>query len=167
MYDIRHAEPSDHTAIVHLWHQGWHDAHAQLVPEGVLEYRTLECFWKWLQDSDDKLWVAVDNDVLGFVTTNGEELMKLYVLAKARGTGTAKALLQHGESQIRNNGFSEAKVFCIAGNSRAENFYLREGWVLNRTFQDQLWVPETATRNFAARTRCYRKNLISISMAES
>ncbi|KZK98317.1 putative acetyltransferase [Pseudovibrio sp. Ad5] len=165
MFDIRRIKPSDHGAIVRLWHQGWHDAHAQLVPKGVLEYRTPEYFWKWLESSDDEFWVAVDSDVLGFVTTNRSELVKLYVLSKARGTGIAQTLLSHGEHQIQDNGFSEAKVFCTAGNSRAENFYIREGWSLSRTFQDQLWSPETTARRFNVKTHCYRKKLSFVSMS--
>lgn len=164
MFDIRRAQPGDHHAIVQLWHQGWHDAHAQLVPEGVLEYRTSEYFWKWLQSSNDRFWVAVDSNVRGFVTTNGAELVKLYVAANARGTGIAKALLLHGERQIRDDGFSEAEIFCTAGNSRAENFYSREGWILSRTFQDQLWSPESTPHRFTVETRCYRKRFTMVSI---
>ncbi|KZK95259.1 MULTISPECIES: GNAT family N-acetyltransferase [unclassified Pseudovibrio] len=165
MFDIRRINSSDHDAIVQLWHQGWHDAHAQLVPEGVLEYRTPEYFRKWLQSSDDEFWVAVDGDVLGFVSANGDELVKLYVLRKARGTGIAQTLLSRAEQQIQDKGFPEAKVFCTAGNSRAEKFYIREGWSLSRTFRDQLWLPETTTRRFDVRTHCYRKKISSISMS--
>ena len=48
MVSIRSAQPEDRSAIVDIWHAGWHDAHANLVPEGILEFRTVECFWSWL-----------------------------------------------------------------------------------------------------------------------
>lgn len=44
MFEIRPAETADYPRIVRLWHQGWHDAHAALVPAGVLAFRTIDHF---------------------------------------------------------------------------------------------------------------------------
>ena len=92
---IRPAHPQDDPAIVDIWHDGWHDAHANIVPHGVLEFRTVEYFRLWLKRSPDQFHVALDGDVVGFVALNGSELIKLYVAAAARGTGTAQALLAY------------------------------------------------------------------------
>lgn len=159
MVSIRLAQPEDHSAIVNIWHAGWHDAHASIVPEGILEFRTVGCFWTWLKCSTDQFHVAVDNNVVGFVTTKGPELVKLYVAANARGTGIASALLSHGEEKISDSGIPDAVLFCMAGNTRAQRFYRREGWALSNTFADKLWLPENATGEFVVDTHRYEKHL--------
>lgn len=146
--------------MVRLWHKGWHEAHAHLVPEGVLQHRSREDFLQWLKRSSDVYWVGagVDTGIRGFVATNGDELVKLYVAANAQGSGIAQALLSHGERAIQEAGFLSAKLFCTAGNLRAEKFYARAGWVLSRTFEDQLWTPQEIHQRFILKTHAYCKN---------
>lgn len=40
----RNAEDADVEAIARIWHAGWHDAHADIAPEGLARHRTLERF---------------------------------------------------------------------------------------------------------------------------
>ncbi len=54
MLSIRPLISDDHCEIVDIWHRGWHDAHAGLVPKGVLNYRTIDYFWSWLHCSTDQ-----------------------------------------------------------------------------------------------------------------
>ena len=159
MFSIRLARPQDHAAIVDIWHAGWHDAHAKLVPEGILKFRTVECFWTWLGCSKDQFHVALDDNVVGFVATKGPEIVKLYVAADAQGTGIATDLLSYAEKQMSDDGISDAVLYCTAGNTRAQSFYLREGWVLSDTFADKLWLPETAIGEFIVDTHRYVKHL--------
>ncbi|MGO7732740.1 hypothetical protein [Rhizobium leguminosarum] len=80
MLEIRPAETADHEEIVQLWHQGWHDAHADLVPSEVLAFRTKDDFPLWLKEAEDAFFVATDDTgVLGFVSAKGAEVVKLYV----------------------------------------------------------------------------------------
>jgi len=65
MLSIRPAQPKDHSTIVDIWHAGWHEAHASLVPAGVLEFRTVEYFWVWLENSTDQFYVALSDGVVG------------------------------------------------------------------------------------------------------
>ena len=159
LFSIRSARQEDRSTIVDLWHAGWHEAHANLVPEGILEFRTVDCFWDWLGSSTDRFHVAVDGDVVGFVATNGPEIVKLYVAGNVRGTGVATALLSYGEEQISHDGILDAVLFCTAGNTRAQSFYAREGWTLSRTFADQLWLPKGTTGDFIVDTHRYEKRL--------
>lgn len=130
------------------------------MPEDILEFRTVEYFWVWLKCSTDQFYVALNDGVAGFVAVNKSELVKLYVDADVRGTGIAKALLSYAEAQLSNNGIQDAVLLCTAGNTRAQRFYSREGWILSDTFSDKLWLPENTTGEFIVDTHRYEKHLI-------
>ena len=158
--DIQAAAPEDEEAIVHLWHQGWHDAHAELVPPEALVYRTKSHFRIWLKEAPDTFYVARSGDnLIGFVSLMGIEVVKLYVGVGARGTGVASALLGFAEHALRQDGVSQAELFCTAGNIRAERFYIRQGWCLIDTFDDALWAPPGISQKFVVSTHRYRKRL--------
>lgn len=159
MLDIRPARASDHIGIVKLWHEGWHDAHAHLVPPEILAFRTLDHFAVWLQHASDAFYIATNPDLLGFVSVDGVEIVKLYVAKPARGTGAAQDLLSFAERLLRENGVKEAELFCTAGNFRAEKFYLRENWLLSRTFDDAPWVPEGVNEKVEVLTHRFCKTL--------
>jgi GNAT superfamily N-acetyltransferase len=159
MIITRAARAEDHTAIVQLWHQGWHDAHAHLVPTEILAFRTPRHFKLWLEQTSDEFYVAKDQELLGFVSVKDAEVVKLYVSERARGTGVAHSLLSFAEQLLLKKGMTEAELFCTAGNIRAQKFYEREGWSLSRSFDDALWLPDGVTGLFMVRTHCYRKFL--------
>ena len=159
MLDIRPAKASDHVEIVRLWHEGWHDAHADLAPPEILAFRTLDHFAVWLKQAPDAFYVATNPDLLGFVSVKGAEIVKLYVDRHARGTGAALDLLSFAETLLLENRIEEAELFCTAGNIRAEKFYIRENWLLSRTFNDALWVPQGVNKKIVAPTHCFRKTL--------
>lgn len=160
--EIRLARQEDHVAIVQLWHQGWHDAHAHLVPAEILAFRTRKYFSLWLSQSADEFHVALSGQKLvGFASMKGAELVKLYVGTEARGTGTAHALLSHAENLLLRQGVEKAELFCTAGNVRAQRFYVREGWLLSRTFEDALWLPDNFSGRFTVETHQYEKHLAS------
>jgi len=161
MLTIRLVEASDHADIVGLWHQGWHDAHAALVPPEVLAFRMIDHFATWLAEARDAFYVAMDTELRGFVSVKDAEIVKLYVGRNARGQGVAHALLSFAERTLSENGVREAELFCTAGNSRAENFYLQEGWTLSETFEDHLWMPNGIATRFAVQTHCFRKSLMA------
>lgn len=159
MFDIRLARASDHIDIARLWHEGWHDAHANLVPPEILAYRTPDHFAVWLKQAPDVFYVATNPDLLGFVSVKEAEIVKLYVANHARGTGAAQDLLSYAERLLRENDVKEAELFCTAGNLRAEKFYRRENWLLSRTFDDALWVPEGVNEKVEVSTHRFCKTL--------
>lgn len=160
MFPIRPATPSDDEAILSIWHEGWHDAHAALVPEAILPYRTPDYFRRWLAESTDVFHVAtVGEAVLGFVAVKDGELVKLYIARAARGNGLALALMHHALNTFRAEGREEARLYCTKGNLRAQRFYEREGWRLARSFIDRLWLPEGIAGHHCVGTHDYRYEL--------
>lgn len=163
MLEIRQAETADHDEIVELWHQGWHDAHADLVPNEVLAFRSRGHFTLWLKEAQDAFFVATDDTgVLGFVSLKGAEVVKLYVSNRARGTVAAHELLSLAEELLRDAGITKAVLLCTAGNRRAERFYKREGWNLSHSFEDALWTPEGVTKKFIVSTHRFEKDLMLV-----
>ena len=160
MLEIHPSKAADHTEIVKLWHQGWHEAHAGLVPAEVLSFRTEGHFATWLKEAQDTFYLARNGaELLGFVSVKGAEVVKLYVGAPARGSGTAHALLSFAERLLCASGVSDAELLCTAGNSRAEKFYDREGWRLSGTHDEALWMPKGDGRQFLVPTHRFQKAL--------
>lgn len=160
MFDIRPADTADREDIVKLWHQGWHDAHAKLVPDGVLRYRSKDHFSLWLKEAEDAFFIASDDvGAVGFVSVSGPEVVKLYVSNRGRGTGVAQALLSFGEKRLREAGIERAMLLCTGGNIRAERFYAREGWDLSYSYEGALWTPKTSNERFFVLTHRFEKDL--------
>lgn len=162
MQQIRPLNYADRGAILKMWHLGWHDAHAHLVPPAILEYRTPEYFALWLDQSADKFHVMADgDDLLGFVSIEGAEVVKLYVSAEAKGRGFARSLLGHAEKLLALGGVERAELLCTVGNVRAQNFYARAGWKISRTFAAGLWLPTgVSAGNFPVQTHRFTKLLV-------
>ncbi|MBC7285134.1 GNAT family N-acetyltransferase [Hoeflea sp.] len=158
---IRPAAAGDAAAIIHIWHQGWHDAHGELVPAGILSYRRPGNFLAWWKEASERFFVAASGaEPIGFVSLKGCEVVKLYVSLGARGTGVAPDLISFAERTLAQDGTTEAELLCTAGNARAERFYVRQGWRLTETFDDALWTPAGVTRKFIVPTHRFRKRLI-------
>ena len=158
--EIRPATSADHPAILQLWHQGWHDAHGDLVPATLLPYRTPEHFQVWLTQCVESFFVATEGGaVAGFHSVEGTELVKLYVSREAKGSGIARTLLSHAETVLAADGVSRAELFCTAGNLRAQRFYEREGWTLAETTSDALWLPPGCSDRFEVLTHRYVRAL--------
>ncbi len=160
MVEIRPAKAADCEEIVQLWHQGWHDAHANLVPDGVLPYRSKDHFGLWLTEAEDAFFVAADDiGIVGFVSVKGAEVVKLYVSDRARGTRVAQTLLSFAEKLLSESGIARAMLLCTAGNIRAERFYARQGWELSGSYEDALWTPATSNERFFVLTHRFEKDL--------
>lgn len=126
---LRPAVPGDIESLARLWHQGWHEAHAALVPVELTRQRTLQSF-------EDRLSALLDATTVhenggrptGFCTLQGDELFQLFVGRDDRGSGAAAALLSDGENRLAAAGMETGWLACVVGNTRAERFYLRSGW---------------------------------------
>jgi ribosomal protein S18 acetylase RimI-like enzyme len=130
MIIIRNAKDDDASAIAELWHSAWRDGHRGLVPEGLMQYRTLTTFIPRAASRIPHSIVALsgDNQLLGFVSLRGLELEQIFVDGAARGTGIATQLMRAGEQRLVKDGAEEAFLVVVDGNSRAIQFYEREGW---------------------------------------
>lgn len=161
MIEIRPARPEDRAAIVEIMHHGWHDAHADLVPPEVIPQRTPEHIDDIYGKSADGFHVAVeDGHILGFVAVNEDELTKLFIARRARGSGVAKALLVHAERMIAQAGYDAGRLYCQLGNDRAERFYIRNGWVEDHRGEYELWQPSRVRETHSAISICLVKKLV-------
>jgi GNAT superfamily N-acetyltransferase len=126
---VRPAEPADVPELVRIWHDGWHDAHAQIVPAEMTRVRTMDNFRDRVAGAFSAMWVAGDVGApLGFYVLKGQELDQLYVCETARGTGVAATLLSDAEMRLSRNGVELAWLACAPGNDRAARFYEKHGW---------------------------------------
>jgi GNAT superfamily N-acetyltransferase len=127
--NVRLAEQLDLDALATLWHQGWHQAHALIVPAEMTRVRTLDNFRQRVKDDYPAMWVVGEVGApLGFHILDGDELDHLYVSESARGTGVAAELIRDAERRLSRNGVEVAWLACAIGNNRAARFYEKQGW---------------------------------------
>ena len=130
MTSIRPAGDADMAAVADLWHEGWHDAHAGHVPEGLTAARTLAAFHERTPSrvGDTSVAVSDDGELLGFVMVVDDEVEQVFVGRAARGTGLAPLLLAEAERQVAAAGHVSAWLAVVVGNARARAFYEKQGW---------------------------------------
>lgn len=90
-----------------------------------------------LIDEEDwsRAFVAIaDTSIAGVVLTHDEWISDLWVLQESRRQGVGKRLLAKAESEISVRGFKTLRLRVVSSNSVAVNFYLRNGWQVNREF---------------------------------
>lgn len=100
--------------------------------------------WPWLDDSawrledfdaatlNEQIWVAIDaGHRVGFasVAVNDNFLHCLFVDPHYQGQGAGKALLEHVQQTFTSTG----ALKCLVKNSRAVEFYQRQGWHIEAT----------------------------------
>jgi GNAT superfamily N-acetyltransferase len=154
---IRPADPSEIDRLAELWHQGWTDAHATIVPPELTRLRTLESFRKRLPALlPQTRAVGEPGEPVGLAIIKGDELYQLYVSAQARGTGIAAALVADAEARLIADGVEIAWLACAIGNHRAARFYEKSGWHLARTFLSPL---DTGAGIFPLEVWRYEKTL--------
>jgi GNAT superfamily N-acetyltransferase len=126
---VRPAAAAEIADLAEIWYQGWHEAHAQLVPEALTRLRTLESFQERLEAALPQVRVAGPRgEPVGFCIVQGDELYQLFVAAESRGSGAAAALIADAEAHLAKNGVTTAWLACAIGNERAARFYEKSGW---------------------------------------
>jgi GNAT superfamily N-acetyltransferase len=141
--DVRAAAEAEIEHLARLWHEGWHDAHGQIVPAQLVSLRTVESFAKRLQAALADVRVSGPfGDGAGLCIIKGEELYQLYVAAQARGTGVAAALMADAEARLSQRGVNTAWLACAIGNERAARFYEKCGWHLAGTVSNALEISQ-------------------------
>ncbi len=127
--EVRNAEEQEIDALAKIWHDGWNDAHAEIVPPALRRVRTLESFIERVRAALQTVRVVGPAGApLGFSMTKDDELYQLYVSAEARGSGVAKVLIADAEAQLSEAGYKTAWLACAIGNDRAARFYEKSGW---------------------------------------
>jgi ribosomal protein S18 acetylase RimI-like enzyme len=127
--DVRAAEDAEIDPVARVWHEGWHDAHAPIVPAELTRDRTLESFRQRIQEAlPDVRVVGPPGAPVGFYIVKGAELYQLFVSARSRGSGVAAALIVDAEARLSASGVETAWLACAIGNARAARFYEKHGW---------------------------------------
>jgi GNAT superfamily N-acetyltransferase len=156
--DLRDAEPVDIDSLTRLWHDGWHEAHAPIVPVEITRLRTLEFFRSILEASLPSVRVTGQLCTpAGLCIVKGDELNHLYVSAQSRGTGVAAALIADAEVRLGDHGVQIAWLACAIGNLRAARFYEKSGW--NR-IGIMVYQVETPAGMFPLEVWRYEKSLV-------
>jgi GNAT superfamily N-acetyltransferase len=152
------ARPDDIDQLSSLWHEGWHEAHASLVPAELTRLRTLDSFSQRLAAAiADVRVVRSSGRVSGFCWLKGSEVYQLFVSTDARGTGVAAALLADAERQLCGAGVRDAWLACAIGNDRAAAFYEKHGW---RRIGTMINDVETSEGSFPLDVWRYEKRLV-------
>lgn len=149
MSDIAFRQPvdADLPALARLHVRCWQEAYAGLMPDQFLRDLSVEqrlAGWRRsLADPQVFAFAAFDgHDPVGFVTAGpireaqpglGDgEIYAIYVSAPAYRRGIGRRLLGAAAQHWISRGGSGLTVLCIAGNKRAESFYLacggRKAW---------------------------------------
>ena len=152
--EVRSAEEVEIDRLARIWYEGWHDAHAQIVPVELTRLRTLESFRERLQAALPNVRiVGPSGEPIGFCIVKQDELYQLFVTAQSRGSGVAAALVADAEAQLSECGVEVAWLACAIGNERAARFYEKCGWrqvgnmvnhaeTSNGTFPLEVWRSE-------------------------
>lgn len=131
MVVLRNAEVFESDTLAELWHSGWQDTHAAILPPELARHRTLDSFRQRMRAHLADVRVAGEiGNPLGFSMLKDDELYQFYVSAETRGTGLAPELLQDAERALRARGVVNAWLACAIGNERAARFYAKNGWTL-------------------------------------
>ncbi len=140
---IRSAIPEDAPGVAQVHVRSWRSAYGGLLPRSYLdrmrpEDRAQHYDFGPTHPDKPSTMVAVESDmIVGFVTVarardsdvqGSGEVCALYVDPQWWGRRVGSALSERGRSWLREQGFSEAILWVLVGNARAERFYGRDGW---------------------------------------
>jgi GNAT superfamily N-acetyltransferase len=155
--NVRPAEQVDINPLAQLWYDGWHDAHAPIVPVELTKLRTLESFRERLQAALPQIRIVGPAGIPhGFSIIKDDEVYQFYVSAPFRGSGTAAALMDDAEAVLAQRGIATAWLACSVGNNRAARFYEKRGWHRVGTVP---YDAETSAGTFRLQVWRYEKEL--------
>jgi ribosomal protein S18 acetylase RimI-like enzyme len=154
---VRPAEERDLDPLAQLWFEGWHEAHAPIVPPELTRRRTLENFRDRLRAGlPDVRVVGPPRTPVGFSMLKGAEVYQLFVSPEARGSGIADMLMADAEARLSASGVETAWLSCAIGNERAARFYEKCGWRRVGTMVNQV---ETIEGTFPLEVWRFEKRL--------
>jgi GNAT superfamily N-acetyltransferase len=141
---LRPATPEDALSVARVHVRAWQSAYRTLLPDDYLDgLSAQERAQRYDFSNPDPLsfqTIVLENDgaIAGFATTSRSrdeqlpgfgELCALYVDPSKWGMGYGVALLREARGQLFNLGFTDALLWVLRGNTRAERFYRNDGWI--------------------------------------
>lgn len=140
---VRAARPADALEVAGVHVRSWQGAYRGLLPDRSLdELRPADRADRYDFGGTDpeapSTTVAVeDGAICGFATiglaqraeaTDVGEVLALYVDPVAWGRGVGRLLMSEARAQLGQLGLSEAMLWVLVGNERAQRFYRADGW---------------------------------------
>jgi GNAT superfamily N-acetyltransferase len=143
MTSVREARPDDAAGVAAVHVRSWQAAYRGLLPDDYLDaLRPEDRMARYTFGATDPdvptTVVAVDEGLIcGFATTGPArsddsddtgELLALYVGPDHWGLGVGRSLMADARARLSRRGFSDALLWVLVGNARAERFYRIDGW---------------------------------------
>lgn len=152
---IRRARADDARAIAQVHVDTWREAYRGLLPAEYLSALSVdrrETFWASelkVTPAERMPWLADSaGTVAGFVSAGPSrdedavsatgEVYAIYVRPECWDRGVGRDLLGHAERDLRGHGYTEARLWVLAGNERARRFYEKAGWVAGPARTDHI-----------------------------
>jgi GNAT superfamily N-acetyltransferase len=171
---LRPAMPEDAADVAGVHVRSWQVGYRDLMPGEYLEALRPEdrmARYTFGSASPDvpMTIVATDSGVLcGFATTRllprapdpgpgdletgaaeSGELLALYVDPSAWGLGIGQRLITDARTRLRRLGCSQAVLWVLDGNERAQRFYAKDGWADDGTRRsEEVWGASVDERRF-------------------
>jgi GNAT superfamily N-acetyltransferase len=160
---LRRAVVGDELAVAEVHVGSWQAAYRGLLPESYLARLDLverAKRYTFAADGSDSPLTTVavaDATICGFTTVGPArdadaegvgELYAIYVDPSWWGRGVGRALIGEARRLLVQRGHTEAVLWVLAGNSRAEGFYRGDGWRLDGSARREKigagWHPDGA-----------------------
>ena len=130
--ELRPAAPADALAVARIHVRAWQTAYRDLLPAAYLDSLRAEdraARYTFGRPDGPRTTVALaDGTLVGFSTIHGAELCALHVDPDAWRRGVGSALIARARAELAAAGIAEAHLWLLDGNTRAEQFYVRDGW---------------------------------------
>ena len=144
MLTTRPATSDDALAVARVHVRAWQDGYRGLVANEYLDaLRPEDRADRYTLGSSDPsqpytIVAIVDDIVCGFATTgpcrdedagaNTGQLLALHVDPRAWGLGVGRRLIEEARARLHSLGFTDAVLWVLVGNERAQRFYRSDGW---------------------------------------
>jgi len=141
---IRPAAPADALAVALVHVRAWRVGYQGLLPAAYLDGLRAEdraARYTFGAETGPATSVAVEGDaILGFATIKDDELSALHVDPDAWSRGVGRALITQARADLAARGVRRAWLWLLAGNTRGQRFYERDGWIASgETRSDVVW----------------------------
>ncbi|MGE5181896.1 MAG: N-acetyltransferase family protein [Acidobacteriota bacterium] len=150
---LRPADPADALAVARVHVRAWRAGYRGLIPDAYLdamrpEERAARYTFGLTDPAAPHTIVADDaGTILGFATTVPGELAALHVDPDHWRRGIGRQLVTAARARL---GAGPAIVWVLAGNTRAEQLYLADGWQPDGTHRDaEVWGVRVSEIRFA------------------
>ena len=157
-YLIRKMKRDDSKAVAHVVTISWNEAYKGIVSDKDLkelydneEERAIKTYEYFDENNNHKLVLEVDSEVVGFVHygkandkefDNCGEIIALYIIAKYKGFGFGRKLVDAAIKELKNDGFDKMIIACLKGNPSNEFYKHIGGKYIKDGLYERLQLPE-------------------------